>query len=594
MASDNDKPKVSPAVLWRLLGEYRHEIPLLVVAACIALATSGAELLPHWFVRRAVNYLQAWQGSGEMNIWPFVWLIAVGALLLLALRFAQTLSRMELSVRIVNRLRRRMYRAVQRHSLTYHKQTTTGELISRSTGDVQHMQRFIGFAVFGVADMAVFLCGAIGMLFWIDWRFAAVSLSPLPLAVFITLRLGVKVRPVWRASRDAYGEVTTVLQENIAGSRIVRAFAQEDAEQAKFNARTGTFVAKTLSAVEYWISHMLGPNMLFGMVMPLAVFYGGYLAITGQIQIGDITFAFFVMQPINRRLRNVMELIDSFQRAAAGAERVYEVLDEEPGIRSRPGADPMPPPDETVPAVEFREVGFGFAAGKPVLNDVSFAVMPGQTVAVVGHTGSGKSALISLIPRFHDATQGQVLVHGSDVRDIRLEELRRSVGFIFQETFLFSATVRQNIAYGQPDADFEAIRAAAEAAQAHEFIGELDHGYDTLVGERGATLSGGQAQRIAIARAVLLNPSILIMDDATASVDSETERMIRETIKRVAEGRTNFLVAHRVSSVAHADLILVLEDGRIVERGTHGELFDLGGVYRRMCDQQFAGKAMQP
>jgi ABC-type multidrug transport system fused ATPase/permease subunit len=592
VAPEKEKKKVSPAVLWRLLCEYRRERPLLALAVLIALATSGAELLPHWFVRQAVNLLQGWPGPGTANLWPSVVLVAQSAVLLFCLRFAQQLSRVELSTRITNALRRRVYESVQRHSLTYHKRTTTGDLITRSTGDIEHMSRFIRFAVFGVADMVVFLCGAIGLLFWIDWRFALIAMSPTPIAVLLTLRVSSKVRPVWRASRDAYGQVTTVVQENIAGARVIRAFAQEPAEEAKFGDRTGTFLDKVLHAIEYWIVRMVGPNFLFGLVMPIAVFYGGYLAMNGEIQIGDITFAFFVMQPINRRLHMVMRLVDSFQRAAAGAERVYEVLDEEPSIQSRSGAEPMPPPSDA-PAVEFRDVSFHYEPDKPVLQEVNFSVQPGQTVAVVGHTGSGKSTLISLVPRFHDPAGGEVRINGRDARDIRLGELRRAVGIIFQETFLFSATVRDNIAYGQPDADFETIQAAARAAQAHEFILALDDGYDTMVGERGVTLSGGQAQRIAIARAVLLDPSILIMDDATASVDSETERLIRETMKRVAEGRTNFIVAHRVSSVAHADLILVLKDGRIAERGTHAELHELGGIYRRMCDQQFASGSVE-
>jgi ABC-type multidrug transport system fused ATPase/permease subunit len=575
-------------VLWRLLGEYRSERALLALCVLIALASSGAELLPHWFVRQAVNLLQDWGGTGSVSMVPSAVLIALTAIILFFLRFAQQIGRTELSTRVTNQLRRRTYEAVQRHSLTYHKRTTTGDLITRSTGDIQEMARFIGFAVFGVADMVVFLCGAIGLLFWIDWRFALISLSPVPIAVYMTIRLSMKVRPIWRESRDAYGQVTTVVQENIAGARVIRAFAQEDAEEGKFGHRTGSFLGKTLRAIEYWITRMIGPNFLFGLVTPVAVFYGGYLAVRGEMQIGDITFAFFVMQPIERRLHMVMRLVDTFQRAAAAAERVYEVLDEEPQIRSHPGAESMPPTSDE-PAVEFRNVSFHYESESPVLHNVSFSVQPGQTAAIVGHTGSGKSTLISLVPRFHDPISGEVRINGRNARNIRLEELRRSVGIIFQETFLFSATVRDNIAYGQPDADSDAIQAAARAAQAHEFILELDKGYDTMVGERGVTLSGGQAQRIAIARAVLLDPSILIMDDATASVDSETERLIRETMKRVAEGRTNFIVAHRISSVAHADLILVREDGRTAERGTHAELSAQNGIYRRMCDQQFAG-----
>ncbi|MFW6157778.1 MAG: ABC transporter ATP-binding protein [Planctomycetota bacterium] len=581
---------MSPAVLRRLFAEYRYEWPLAAVTLFIAIITAAAELLPHNYIRMAINYFQGWAKPGPLNPWPFAVLILLTYLIHNLLRFAQSISRMELGTRISNRLRSRIYAAVQRHSLTFHKQTTSGDLISRSTADVQRMARFIYFGVFGTADMAIFVLGAVVMLLWINWKLALVALAPLPFAVFLTVRLGMKVRKIWRESRDAYGDVTTTIQENIAGARVVRAFAQESREEEKFGERSGTFVTKVIDAIEYWVVRMVGPNFVFGLVMPLAILYGGFQALAGHVEVGDIFFCFSVMQPIQRRLRTVMRLVDTYQRAAAASERVFEVLDEEPSIRSKPGAEPLPPSTEgTGSAVAFENVSFGYEPEKPVLHHVSFDVRPGETVAIVGHTGSGKSTLISLIPRFHDPDEGRVLINGTDVRDIRLEELRQDVGIIFQDTFLFSAPVRENIAYGEPDAPLDAIQAAARAAQAHEFILGLEDGYDTVIGERGETLSGGQAQRVAIARAVLLDPSVLIMDDATAAVDSETERLIRETMKQVAEGRTNFIIAHRVSSVAHADQILVLEEGRITERGTHAELYERGGIYRRMCDQQFEG-----
>ncbi len=573
------------------MGEYRHEVPLTVLAMLITIAGSAMEVFPIVFTGWAVNYLQAWYGTGRLNVWPFVILIALAALVRNLLRFAQSVGRAELSVRITNRLRHRMYEAVQRHSLTYHSKTTTGDLISRSTGDVEHMSRFIRFSVFGTAEMLIVLGVSVVTLLSIDVSFAVIALSPVPLAVYLTVRFGSRMRPMWRGARDAYGEVTTVLQENIAGARVVRAFAQEQAESEKFGGRTVTYIKRVIDAFRYWVVRMVSTSLAFSMVTPIAVLYGSYAAIRGGLGIGDILICLGLMRPIERRLHHIMHLIETYQRAAAGGERVFEVLDEEPSIQSHPGAQAMPRSSERKGAcVEFGGVSFGYEPDKPVIADVSFTAQSGQTIAVVGHTGSGKSTLISLIPRFHDPTAGVVLINSKDARDIRLDELRQAIGIIFQETFLFSASVRGNIAYGLPDADEDAIRAAAQAAKAHDFIMELDDGYDTIIGERGVTLSGGQAQRIAIARAVLLDPDVLIMDDATASVDSETERHIRETMRQVAEGRTNFIVAHRVSSVAHADQILVLEEGRIAEQGTHTELYNRGGIYRRMCEQQFAGR----
>jgi len=591
--SEHDKRRISPASLRRLFGQYRPEAKLTALTTVLSVASSLAELAPAVLIRNAINYLDMsikLPGRAEVVIWPFVAAIALMALIHGLLRFVQTLARAELTVRIANGLRERMYRAVQRHSLTYHKKTTTGDLIARSTRDIQSIARFVGFGVFAAADLVIFLGGACAVLLWINPVFALIALCPLPLVLFLVVRSSARVRGLWRETSESYAKVTTVVQENVAGARVVRAFAQEHAERAKFVDRADAYVGKAIASVRFWVVRTLSSNFVFGMIIPLALLYGSYQVMGGRIEIGDIVLCFFYMRPVEHRLRHLMNMAEVYQSGAAGAERVFEVLDEEPSIASNPGARPAPRPAEKAgAAVEFRNVSFGYDPGKPVLRDISFRAGPGETVGIVGHTGSGKSTLISLIPRFHDPTDGTVTLNGVDVRDIRLRELRRSVGMIFQETFLFSASVRENIAYGRPGADFEAIQAAARAARADDFIRELEDGYDAVVGDRGVTLSGGQAQRIAIARAVLLDPQVLVLDDATASVDSETERLIRETVRGVAQGRTSFVVAHRVSSVAHADRILVLDGGRVAEQGTHRELFALGGIYRRMCDQQFTG-----
>jgi len=592
VAEDEEK-KAGSASVRRLFGLYRPELKLTILAAVVAAASSFAQLLSPYIIRNTINYFADWYsagGDGPLVMWPFALLVLWATVLRSVLRLAHGLSRASLTVRIANGVRERMYHAIQRHSLSYHKQTTTGDLIARATRDIQSVARFIGFGVFGTADLVIFLGGAAAILFFINPIFALVALSPVPIAAFLMVWFSSGMRTRWREASEAYAEVTTVLQENIAGARVVRAFAQESSEQAKFHARADDYVGKIIGVIRYWVVRMISPDFVFGLVVPIGLVYGAHKVIGGRLRLGDLMLCFFFMRSMQHRLRHLIRIVEVCQTAGAGAERVFEILDEEPSIQTRPGAQLVPPtPGDVGALVEFRDVTFGYDPEKPVLRGISFAANPGQTIGIVGRTGSGKSTLISLIPRFHDVTGGAVLINGVDVRDIELSDLRHAVGMIFQETFLFSATIRDNITYGQPDASAEATGAVAQATQAHDFIMELEDGYDTIIGERGVTLSGGQAQRLAIARAVLLDPKVLIMDDATASVDSETERQIRETIRTVARGRTNLVVAHRISSVAHADLILVLEDGRIVESGTHRDLFALGGVYRRMCEQQIEG-----
>jgi ATP-binding cassette subfamily B protein len=443
--------------------------------------------------------------------------------------------------------------------------------------------------------------------------------------------------------------MTTVIQENIAGVRVVKAFAKESAEVNKFRDRKAKFLATLLDTVNFWAARVPFAQFIFGLGLPLALWLGGRQVIRGDLAIGDLAKVVFYLMAIGYRVGMVGQFTNIIQNASASAERILEIIHEpnviKSGRRDLPGfalslnlptldrsqqgstrssassqfhsgeglvaagseaqsmrkngrglsiATPLTSPEERLEVgqlqrfghVLFDHVTFNYADGKASLADVSFEAEPGQTVAVVGPTGSGKTTLVNLIPRFYDTSSGRVLVDGVDVRELKLGQLRRSVSVIFQETFLFSATVSENIAYGRPDALRQEIESSARAAQAHEFIMELEDGYDTVVGERGVTLSGGQKQRIAIARAFLMNPRILILDDATASVDSGTERLIRAAMTGLSAGRTTFVIAHRYSTVQHADQILVLKEGRIVERGTHNELIEHEGFYHEIFEKQ--------
>jgi ATP-binding cassette subfamily B protein len=517
-------------------------------------------------------------------------------------------------------IRAAIYDAIHRLAFSYHDRASTGELISRSTTDIHRLQEFFFACLFLSVDIGVALVVSLVLIFVLSPLLGAVTLGIVAATITLIGFYASKLRPQWRQVHDLHGAMTTVIQENIAGVRVVKAFAREAAEVEKFRGRKDVFLNSLLKTVNYWAARVPFAQFIFGLSLPLVLWLGGRLVIQGTMPIGDLAKVVFYIMALGHRVGAVGQFTNIVQTASASAERILEVIHEPQRLQS--GSRDLPPGRG---AVAFEHVSFSYAAlpaprssrreegpgaksevsspksraeqtearapeaaiqGKGGLDDVSFEVQPGQTVAIVGPTGSGKTTLVNLIPRFYDPQSGCVRVDGIDVRELKLTQLRRAVGVIFQETFLFSTTAAENIAYGKPEATREEIERCARAAQAHEFIMQLEDGYDTVIGERGVSLSGGQRQRIAIARAFLLDPRILILDDATASVDSRTERLIQEAMRRLCEGRTNFVIAQRFSTVQHADLILVLKQGRIVERGRHDELIQRGGFYREIFQQQ--------
>jgi ATP-binding cassette subfamily B protein len=578
-------------LLRRLAVLIRPHWKTAVLVGTLLLCTLALELALPPIVARAMNNAALFV-SGKRSADEILRSVAFLGLLYLALSgarsaigFTSGVRRARFTQTILWDLRRMMYDAMQRMSFSFFDKSQSGQLISRLTTDVQRVARFINHALFAALESSVVLVGVTVYMFVKSPLLALVALSTVPATLYIVVQSARKMRPLFKDARDTYGDVTTALAENIAGVKVVRAFAREDDEISRFSGRADGYITKILRAMDLWAMRTPPAMFIYGLNAPLILVVGGWLVFTGRMELGTLTAFILYMDRMSWRVQMVGDIVNSTARAGAAADRIYEVLDAEPEIRQKPDACPLP---DGKGEVVFDGVNFAYDGATPVLENIKLRVQPGQTVALIGATGSGKSTLVSLIPRFYDVTAGSIRIDGCDVRDARLDDLRREVSLIFQETFLFSATVRENIAYGRPDASLEEVVACATAAQAHEFITAFDQGYDTIVGERGVTLSGGQRQRIAIARALLADPRILVMDDATASVDSATERLIQGALVELSKGRTTFVIAHRISTVRRADLIVVLNRGRIAEMGTHVELLAAGGIYREICDVQLA------
>ncbi|MCC7375616.1 MAG: ABC transporter ATP-binding protein [Verrucomicrobiales bacterium] len=607
MSADNTKASAKGSLRGLLLVlRYLKSYPAGVsLAVGLLLVNIGIEMTLPQIVGAAMTGMQRHETAGAaFSPWPFVtlFLVLVTSRAVIGTILGPIRNR---SVQLaLNDLRADIYDALQRLAFGFHDRSNTGELISRSTTDVWRLQDFFFACLFLVVDIGAALVVTVTLIFlthaWLGW-ITMLTIAP---TVGLIAFFAAKLQPQWRQVHDLHGAMTSVIQENIAGVRVVKAFAREQSEIEKFRGRKDVFLSTVMRTVNYWAARVPLAQFIFGLSVPLVLWVGGREVIRGDLPVGDLGKVILYLMAISHRMGMVGQFTSILQNASASAERIMEIIQEprtvvgggralpvgggkvefrnvsfrhrsDGGLKSElmAGKEPSPSPDAVAPATA-------------ALREVSFVIEPGQTVAVVGPTGSGKSTLVSLIPRFHDPTDGQVLLDGSDARDLDLHALRRAVGFIFQDTFLFSATVAENITYGRPEATRAEIEAAAVAARAHDFIQALEHGYETVIGERGVSLSGGQRQRLAIARAFLMNPRWLVMDDATASVDAETERLIQEAMRQLCAGRTTLVIAQRLSTVRHADLILVLREGRVVERGTHEALIREGTFYQEVFRQQ--------
>lgn len=484
-----------------------------------------------------------------------------------------------LSQKVVYEIRNDLFRSIQRQSFAFFDKVETGQLMSRATTDVDRIREFVGWQ-FRVLVSSLLLLGAVVVsMVLIDPQTTLVCFSLVPILFVSFAVYGRKIRPIVHIGREIYGNLTSVLWENITGIRVVRSFASEEYEKQKFGQRNTDYYNNMIQAVR--IRSVFNPlqNFVFGLGTVLVYWYGGSQIMNNRLSIDQLYVFGYYLAMLMRPIAMMGMIWTGYQRMAAAAERVFEIIDAVPEVRDKPDAVALPP---IKGHVLFENVSFAYNKDKPILKSVSFEAKPGETVALLGPTGSGKSTIIRLLPRFYDANSGRILVDGQEIRKVRVKSLRKQMGIVSQETFLFNMTVKENIAYGKPNATKDEIVKVAKIAKAHDFIEKLPKGYDALVGERGVTLSGGQQQRVAIARALLMDPRILILDDSTSSVDVDTEYEIQQALSALLKNRTTFVITQRISTIRNADKIIVLENGEIIEEGNHESLIANKGAYYRI------------
>jgi ABC-type multidrug transport system fused ATPase/permease subunit len=553
----------------RLLGFLRPYRWSLAASVVLAIGSQAAGLSIPALTGLVIDDAIANRNEGELVF--LVSLVALAglarALFLLGRRFIA--GRQALGVEFD--MRNALYEHLLRLSWGFYDRHQTGQLMSRATVDLQGVRFFLGYGLIFFGQHILTIVAVTAILFVYDWQLALIALAITPVLVAVAYLYSRASHPILKDVQQRMGDMTTVAEESIVGVNVVKAFAQEEREKAKFDGRSEAVFDQSLRATRQRAFYVPVLSFLPLLAQAAVLLAGGQQVVNGELTLGAfIAFNVYVLMLV-MPLRMLGMWIGQAQRATASGERIFEILDEPEEVADSPDATPLPPGDGRL---RFEDVTFGYDPERPILHGIDLEIEPGTTVALIGHTGSGKSTLTALVPRFYDVQEGRVLLDGADVRDVRLAELRRAIGIVSQDPFLFSATVRENIAFGAPGAGEEEIERAARMAQADEFVRILPEGYDTVVGERGITLSGGQRQRIAIARAILVDPRVLVLDDATASVDATTEARIRLGLREAMKGRTTLIVAHRLSTIALADEIVVLEHGRLAARGTREELAD--------------------
>jgi len=576
----SDTPPQEPGlkIFWRLLGFLKPYRGGAIVSLVLAAVAMGMAILIPYLVGRTVDDIR--EGGG--SLWPLAIAITGAGLARLLFTVVRRVVAGRVSLGVEFDLRNRLYRHLQSLELGFFDSQQTGQLMSRSTVDLASVRFFLGYGLIFMLQSALTIVIAAAVMLAVNAPLALVALAPVPFVIAVAYRYGARNRPASQEVQQRIAELTAEAEENVSGVRVVKAFAQEPRQLARFRRTVRRVFDQSMvsTRLRAFYSPFIGFLPQLGLAGLLLV--GGRQAASGTITVGDfVAFYGYVLMLISP-MRTLGMALGMAQRAVASGARVFEVLDREPRLTAPAGAPPLP---EGGGRVRFEDVDFGYEGGRQVLHGIDLDVEPGQTVALVGGTGAGKTTLVNLIPRLYDPTAGRVLIDGADVSEVDVESLRCKVALVSDDAFLFSATLAENIAYARPDADDEAVLKAARRAGVEEFADALPEGYETLVGERGLTLSGGQRQRVAIARALLAEPRVLILDDATSSVDATTESKIKQALGEVMEGRTTFVIAHRLSTIALADHIVVLEDGAVAEQGSHADLLERSDHYRELAEK---------
>jgi len=569
------------AVLGETLTDLLEPWPLKVVLDNVI----GSKSLPHWIQ----SFVVSWLGEDRTAILHF----AIAAVIMIALvgavsSYTEKYLTTSVGQWVMHDLRTIVYHHIQRLSLAYHDQKKTGDLISRVTSDIDAVQDFISSALLGIIVNVLTLLGMLAVMFYVNWHFTLIALSVAPALFLVVYSFTRRIKQAARAVRKKEGEVVSVVQESLASIRVIQAFAREDYEEKRFEQESLESVETALRARS--MKARLTPivEIITAAGTCLVLWYGARLVLAGEMTAGSLLVFFLYLGKMYKPMRDLSKMTDTLSKTAVGFERIKEVLETERDVKNLPGARRAP---ALKGRIEFNHVFFGYSEDQLILRDMSLQIEPGQVAAFVGPTGAGKSTVVSLVARFYDPLAGQVRLDGRDVRGYKLKSLRQQISFVLQENLLFRAPIWQNIAYGRPDAKRAEIMRAAHLSNAQEFIDRLPEGYNTMVGERGVTLSGGQRQRIAIARAIIRNTPILILDEPTSGLDAASEELVFEALNRLMESKTCIVIAHRLATIRRADVIFVVDGGRIVERGRHDELIAHGGLYAQLYEIQFKDEA---